>query len=74
MQHASEAVDGVYVSLDRLIRLQYQAARSLSFLPRQPVHSLLSGRHASRMRGRGLNFEELRSYLPGDDVRTITGK
>jgi uncharacterized protein (DUF58 family) len=57
-----------------LIRLQYQAAKSLSFLPRQPVHSLLSGRHTSRMRGRGLSFEELRSYLPGDDVRTIDWK
>ncbi len=23
------------------------------------------------MRGRGLSFEELRDYLPGDDIRTI---
>ena len=47
------------------------AARSLSFLPRQPARSVLNGRHASRIRGRGLNFEELRGYLPGDDVRSI---
>jgi len=40
-------------------------------LPRQPVHSLLSGRHGSRVRGRGLAFEELRQYLPGDDIRTM---
>jgi len=46
-------------------------ARGFSLLPRQPVHSLLSGRHASRLRGRGLAFEELRHYQPGDDVRTI---
>jgi uncharacterized protein (DUF58 family) len=26
------------------------------------------------MRGRGLNFEEIRRYLPGDDVRTIDWK
>jgi uncharacterized protein (DUF58 family) len=49
-------------------------ARSLSFLPRQPARSVLNGRHASRLRGRGLNFEELRDYLPGDDVRSIDWK
>src|SRR5215813_8217110 len=32
---------------------------------------LLAGRHASRLRGRGLNFEELRHYVQGDDTRTI---
>ena len=64
---------GVYVTLQDLIRLQYKA-RGFSFLPRQPVHSLLTGRHASRIRGRGLNFEEIRGYLPGDDVRTIDWK
>ncbi len=48
--------------------------RSLSFLPRQPVRSVLNGRHASRLRGRGLNFEELRDYLPGDDIRAIDWK
>jgi uncharacterized protein (DUF58 family) len=64
---------GVYASLDALVRLQYRV-QGLTFLPRQPVHSLLAGRHASRMRGRGLNFEEIRSYLPGDDVRSIDWK
>lgn len=47
------------------------AARRLSLLPRQPARSVLNGRHASRLRGRGLNFEELRTYLPGDDPRSI---
>ncbi|UCF69658.1 MAG: DUF58 domain-containing protein [Acidobacteriota bacterium] len=54
--------------------LQHRTRGAFSFLPRQPVHSLLSGRHASRIRGRGLNFEELRGYLPGDDVRSIDWK
>lgn len=67
------STEGVYVTLDELTRLQYRA-RGFSFLPRQPVHSLLSGRHTSRMRGRGLDFEELRRYLPGDDPRTIDWK
>ena len=58
---------GVYVQLDDLVRLQHKAS-GFSFLPRQPVHSILSGRHASKLRGRGLNFEELRDYLPGDEA------
>ncbi|MCK5916509.1 MAG: DUF58 domain-containing protein, partial [Deltaproteobacteria bacterium] len=64
---------GVYVSLQDLIYLQHQAA-GFSFLPRQPVQSLLSGRHGSRLRGRGLDFEELRQYRPGDDIRTMDWK
>ena len=63
----------VYADLDELVRLRYQAT-GFSFLPRQPVHSILSGQHASRLRGRGLNFEELRGYLPGDDTRNIDWK
>lgn len=60
----------VHTSLDELVRLQFEA-KDFSLLPRQPVHSLLSGRHASRLRGRGLTFEELRRYRPGDDIRSI---
>ena len=73
---ASEGTGGQHRRLRRLedlVALEYKA-KGYSFLPRQPVHSVLSGRHASRMRGRGLNFEELRGYLPGDDVRTIDWK
>lgn len=63
----------LYVNLHQLVRMQHRAT-GMSFLPRQPVHSLLSGRHASRIRGRGLNFEEIRAYHPGDDIRTIDWK
>jgi uncharacterized protein (DUF58 family) len=69
----SDHGNGVYVQLDDLVRLQHKAS-GFSFLPRQPVHSVLSGRHASKLRGRGLNFEELRDYLPGDDTRNIDWK
>ena len=64
---------GVYASLDKLIKLQYKA-RGFSFLPRQPINSVLAGRHSSRLRGRGLNFEEIRRYQPGDDIRNIDWK
>jgi len=64
---------GAYTNLDDLIRIQFKA-RNFSFLPQQPVSSILSGRYASRLRGRGLNFEEIRRYLPGDDIRTMDWK
>ena len=43
---------GVHVSLQELVLLQGQA-RGFAFLPRQPMHSILAGKHASRLRGRG---------------------
>lgn len=74
MARAKKEVDPrIHVTVNRLRQLQY-AARSLSFLPRQRSKSVLNGRHTSRLRGRGLNFEEMRDYLPGDDVRSIDWK
>ena len=61
---------GAYVSLRDLVGLRHQG-RGISLLPRQPLRSQLAGLHASRLRGRGLEFEEMRQYLPGDDVRDI---
>lgn len=69
----SAADPRIRVSLEHLRGLE-GAARNLSFLPSQPAASALTGRHASRLRGRGLNFEEMRDYLPGDDVRSIDWK
>lgn len=63
----------VHADLKHLRSLE-KLARQITFLPRQPARSVLNGRHASRLRGRGLNFEELRNYQPGDDVRTIDWK
>jgi len=67
---APAAAKGVYVSPSDLAMLE-GAARHLVFRPRHPARNLLAGRHASRVRGRGLDFEELRQYQLGDDVRTI---
>ena len=68
MREAGEA--GVYVGLDELVALR-SFARRTTLLPRQPVNSLLAGRRASKLRGRGLDFDELRAYVAGDDVRRI---
>lgn len=65
--------DGVAVTLQELLTLRYRA-KGFSLLPTQPVKSLLSGRYGSRLRGRGLNFEEIRQYRPGDDIRNMDWK
>jgi uncharacterized protein (DUF58 family) len=62
--------EDIYTSLHALVRLRY-TAQGFSYLPRQSVRSLLSGRKRSRLRGRGLDFDELRHYRPGDDIRTM---
>lgn len=63
-------VSAVTLSLEEMIRLKAEA-KGFGLKPRQPLQSLLAGRHASRLRGRGLQFSELRGYRPGDDIRTI---
>lgn len=70
---APSAPAGVYTCLEDLVAMRH-CTRGFSFLPRQPVRSLLAGRHTSRLRGRGLNFEEIRRYQPGDDIRQIDWK
>lgn len=67
---ADAGSEGIYIDLHALVRLRYTAG-GFSYLPRQPVSSLLAGRKRSRLRGRGLDFDELRHYRPGDDIRTM---
>ncbi|MGY5809211.1 DUF58 domain-containing protein [Rhizobium sp. LEGMi198b] len=66
----NEGSTGVHVSTEQLVALERQA-RDLTFVQKARSHRQLSGRMRSSMRGRGLSFEELRDYLPGDDIRTI---
>jgi uncharacterized protein (DUF58 family) len=61
---------GAYADLDSLIALQFKA-QGYTLRHNQPVSSLLFGRRACHVRGRGLDFEELRGYVSGDDVRSI---
>lgn len=69
----SSGEENIYVTLEQLRKLKY-LAKGFSFLPRQPVKSILSGKNVSKLRGRGLNFEELRHYRPGDDIRSMDWK
>lgn len=63
----------IAASLPDLMRLEH-LVNDFSLLPQQPVHSVLSGKHASKLRGRGLDFSEVRKYVFGDDIRNIDWK
>ncbi|MCK6262760.1 DUF58 domain-containing protein [Vibrio sp. ZSDE26] len=69
----SEHDDRLYCDYARLVRLQAQS-ECFSLLPHLKAGSVLSGRHHSLFRGRGLNFEELRHYQLGDDIRNLDWK
>ncbi|MBX2807540.1 MAG: DUF58 domain-containing protein [Cellvibrionaceae bacterium] len=61
---------GAYVELPQLQKLRY-------FAPALPTHKSLAqvqalgGKHRSRALNRGMEFEEVRLYQSGDDIRTI---
>ncbi|CAM4108024.1 DUF58 domain-containing protein [Vibrio neonatus] len=72
-QKTSQLDPQIYTDLKSLRLMKYKAT-GFDFLPPQPVNSLLTGRHVSKLRGRGLNFEEMRHYQIGDDIRTMDWK
>lgn len=61
---------GVLPQLDRLLSLRFPA-RHLDIRRRRKALAQLSGGQRSNFRGRGLEFDEVRSYQPGDDIRAI---
>jgi uncharacterized protein (DUF58 family) len=61
---------GAYAQLNDLIALRFPA-RQLTLGRRNRALSNLAGPIKSNFRGRGIDFEEVRSYQPGDDIRTI---
>lgn len=64
---------GLYIDVAELINLQHCVA-GLPLQGSHTVNSSLVGRHKSVLRGRGLNFEELRRYKVGDDTRHMDWK
>ena len=48
--------------------------RQVEIRTRRLVNTLFSGDYKSSFKGRGIEFLDLREYLPGDDVRTIDWK
>lgn len=68
--HARYQARGAVVSLQQLLVQRY-AAKSLEYLAHNRSIAGISGLHLSKMRGRGIDFEEFRPYQAGDDIRLI---
>ncbi len=45
--------------------------KQLEIATRRRVDEVFAGEYSSAFRGRGMEFDEVRAYTPGDDVRTI---
>ena len=60
----------VHVSSDELVQCRLQA-RDIKLDRRLPARSTITGGHASRFRGRGMDYLESRAYQPGDDIRSM---
>jgi uncharacterized protein (DUF58 family) len=60
------------VSLDMAEMLYYRSKTSLlNLTPQKTVQARLAGTYITKMKGRGMEFDEARHYQPGDDIRAI---
>jgi uncharacterized protein (DUF58 family) len=57
-----------------LTREVLQRVREIQIRTRRQVADVLAGEYVSAFRGRGIEFDEVRPYVAGDDVRTIDWK
>ncbi len=62
--------DGAYTELEKLLRLRFAAAE-LALFARRASSAASGGQVRTRFRGRGMEFEEVRPYQIGDDIRNI---
>ena len=65
--------EGVYVTLSELLKFGYMP-KNFNIRPNAAVLSQLSGRHLSGVRGRGMDFSEMKQYVQGDDTRNMDWK
>jgi len=63
-------LDAVQVSLEKLIQLRFHSSH-IALNSQRKAFSTLTGNYNSTFKGRGLNFDEVRPYQPGDDIRNI---
>lgn len=66
----TQPASGAYVELNDLIALRFPA-KQIQLTRRKRALQTLAGPNKSNFRGRGIDFEEVRNYQPGDDIRAI---
>lgn len=60
----------LYPNFNELIALKSRS-RNRAYRSSLPIKSAFSGHRASPFRGRGPEFDSVREYVPGDDIRSI---
>ncbi len=70
LQHERYQSRGALITLPQLL-IQRHAAKTLAYLSQARSIAGISGLHLSKIRGRGIDFEEFRPYQAGDDIRLI---
>ena len=69
-QNGEHADKGIRLTIDELLALRREAL-ALDLSSNYRVSSTLAGGYRSKFRGRGMDFDEVRLYQPGDDIRNI---
>jgi len=67
---SSIASNGIELTIDELIQYQNKASL-INLAARKSQHGQMSGNYLSRSKGRGMEFDEVRHYQNGDDIRAI---
>lgn len=57
--------------MEQVVREILTEARKLEILTRRDSTESLTGAYHSTFKGSGMEFEEVRGYIPGDDIRAI---
>jgi len=70
MNDRADSVPGIDIKVDDLVRVRGQLS-GLALADGQRRASYRSGAREIRVRGRGMEYEESRAYVYGDDVRTM---
>ncbi len=69
-QLASFQSNGVELAMPELLHYQNKTAL-IDLSARKNIHGKMSGNYLSRSKGRGMEFDEVRHYQTGDDIRAI---
>lgn len=70
MPKSTSTEPGIRVSLQELIEMRHRV-REVQLFSGPGQRSPLVGLHHSKLRGRGVDFDQVRVYQAGDDVRSI---
>ncbi len=67
----NESVGSESVTSEPSVAEIVQKVRRIQIIASRAVNDLFAGEYNSVFRGRGMEFDEVREYQPGDEVRTI---